>query len=75
MIVYKDAYGASHSTIAGIAKWFVMEGMEAALSRKKQENRRRKVKLGMWKPESAPLPVLPLLRVPPAGPCRQLLMS
>ncbi len=39
----KDAYGASHSTIAGIAKRFVMEGMEAALSRKKQENRRRKV--------------------------------
>ena len=39
----KDAYGASHSTIAGIAKRFVMEGMEAALSRKRQENRRRKV--------------------------------
>lgn len=39
----KDAYGASHSTIAGIAKRFVMEGMEAALGRKKQENRRRKV--------------------------------
>ena len=31
----KDAYGASHSTIAGIAKRFVMEGMEAALGRKK----------------------------------------
>ncbi len=41
----KDAYGASHSTIAGIAKRFVMEGkgMEAALGRKVQENRRRKV--------------------------------
>lgn len=39
----KDAYGASHSTIVGIAKRFVMEGMETALSRKKQENRRRKV--------------------------------
>lgn len=39
----KDAYGASHSTIAGIAKRFVMKGMEAALGRKKQENRRRKV--------------------------------
>mgnify|MGYP001078767020 CR=1 FL=1 len=30
----KDAYGASRSTIAGIAKRFVMEGMEAALGRK-----------------------------------------
>ena len=38
----KDAYGASHSTIAGIAKRFVMEGMEAALSRKKQENQKYK---------------------------------
>ncbi len=43
LTVIKDAYGASHSTIAGIAKRFVMEGMEAALGRKKQENRRRKV--------------------------------
>lgn len=39
----KEAFGASHSTIAGIAKRFVMEGMDAALERKKQENRRRKV--------------------------------
>lgn len=39
----KDAYGASHSTIAGIAKRFVMDGLEAALNRKKQENRYRKV--------------------------------
>ena len=39
----KDAYGASRSTIAGIAKRFVMQGLEAALGRKKQENRRRKV--------------------------------
>lgn len=39
----KDAYGASHSTIAGIAKRFVMDGLEAALGRKEQENRRRKV--------------------------------
>mgnify|MGYP000872852619 CR=1 FL=1 len=39
----KDAYGASRSTIAGVAKRFVMEGMEAALGRKKQENRYRKV--------------------------------
>ena len=38
-----DAYGTSRRTIAGIAKRFVMEGMEAALGRKKQENRRRKV--------------------------------
>ena len=33
----KDAYGASRSTIAGIAKRFVMEGMEAALGRKVQK--------------------------------------
>ena len=39
----KDAYGPSRSTIAGIAKRFVMEGMEAALGRKVQKNRRRKV--------------------------------
>ena len=39
----KDAYGASRTTIAGIARRFVMEGMEAALGRKVQENRRRKV--------------------------------
>ncbi len=39
----KDAFGASHSTIAGIAKRFVMDGMNAALERKKQENRSRKV--------------------------------
>ena len=39
----KDAYGASRSTIAGIAQRFVMEGMEAALGRKVQKNRRRKV--------------------------------
>lgn len=39
----KDAYGASRSTIAGIAKRFVTQGLEAALGRKKQENRHRKV--------------------------------
>jgi len=39
----KEAYGASHSTIAGVAKRFVTEGMEAALGRKTQENRSRKV--------------------------------
>ncbi len=38
-----DAYNASRGTIAGVAKRFVMEGMEAALGRKKQENRCRKV--------------------------------
>ena len=39
----KDAYGAVHSTIAGVAKRFVFEGLEAALGRKKQENYHRKV--------------------------------
>lgn len=39
----KDAYGASRSAIAGVAKRFVMEGMEAALGRKVQKNRHRKV--------------------------------
>ena len=39
----QEAYNASRSTIAGIAKRFVTEGMEAALGRKKQENRYRKV--------------------------------
>ena len=38
----KEAYGASHSTIAGIAQRFVTEGMESALGRKEQ-NRHRKV--------------------------------
>ena len=39
----KEAYGAAHSTIAGVAKRFVMEGMEAALGREEQKNRCRKV--------------------------------
>ncbi len=39
----QEAYGANHNTIAGIAKRFVMDGMEAALERKKQQNRYRKV--------------------------------
>ncbi len=39
----KEAYGTSNGTIAGIAKRFVMEGMEAALERKKQQKRYRKV--------------------------------
>jgi transposase len=39
----KAAYGATNSTIAGVAKRFVHEGLEAALGRKKQENYYRKV--------------------------------
>ncbi len=39
----KEAYGTSNGTIAGIAKRFVLEGMEAALGRRKQQNRYRKV--------------------------------
>jgi hypothetical protein len=39
----KDAYGATHVTIAGVAQRFVFEGVEAALGRKKQENYHRKV--------------------------------
>lgn len=39
----KEAYKTSNNTIATIAKRFVMEGMEAALDRKKQEKRHRKV--------------------------------
>ena len=39
----QDAYKACHSTIAGIAKRFVLEGLESALGRKEQENRCRKV--------------------------------
>ena len=38
-----DAYSASRATIASVAKRFVMEGMEAALGRKVQVNRARKV--------------------------------
>ncbi len=39
----QEAYSASHGTIAGIAKRFVTEGLEAAPGRKKQQNRYRKV--------------------------------
>ena len=39
----KEAYRASHSTIAGVAKRFVLERLEAALGRKEQKNRYRKV--------------------------------
>lgn len=38
-----DAYGVCRGTIAGVARRFVMEGMEAALGRKKQQNYSRKV--------------------------------
>lgn len=39
----KDAYGAAHGTIAGVAKRFVFEGLESALGRKTHDNYRRKV--------------------------------
>ena len=38
-----EAYGVCRGTVAGVAKRFVMEGMEAALGRKTQQNRDRKV--------------------------------
>jgi hypothetical protein len=38
-----NAYGSVRSTIAGIAKRFVFEGLEAALGRKNHDNYRRKV--------------------------------
>ena len=39
----KDAYGASRTTIAALRNGSSWRGMEAALGRKVQENRRRKV--------------------------------
>jgi hypothetical protein len=39
----QESYNAAHSTISGVAKRFVFEGVEAALGRKKQENYHRKV--------------------------------
>jgi len=39
----QDAYRARHSTIASLAKRFVFEGLESALSRKDHSNHRRKV--------------------------------
>jgi hypothetical protein len=39
----RAAYDTTDVTIAHIAKRFVFEGLEAALSRKKQENRHRKI--------------------------------
>ena len=41
----KEAYGASHSTIAGIAQRFVTEGMEAALGRKEQKTDTEKLQV------------------------------
>ncbi len=38
-----EAYGAAIMTVSGIAKRYVLEGMEAALGRKEQENRYRKI--------------------------------
>ena len=59
----KEAYGASHSTIAGIAQRFVTEGMESALGRKEQKNRHRKQGF-------VQLPVRHLRKGLPVGPCR-----
>jgi hypothetical protein len=39
----QSAYKATHHTIAGVAKRFVCDGVEAALGRKEQQNRHRKV--------------------------------
>jgi len=39
----QSAYNATHNTIAGVAKRFVFEGVEAALGRKKQENYHHKI--------------------------------
>jgi len=39
----QDAYNTTSATVAGVAKRFVFEGLEAALGRKQQENRHRKV--------------------------------
>ncbi len=39
----KDVYGVSNGTIPGVAKRFVMEGMEPVLGRKQQQNRHHKV--------------------------------
>ncbi len=38
-----EAYGAAIMTVSGVAKRYVLEGMEAALGRKEQENRHRKI--------------------------------
>lgn len=38
-----EAYQCGRSSVSAIAKRFVLEGLEAALGRKKQQNRRRKI--------------------------------
>jgi hypothetical protein len=39
----QDAYSARHSTIAGLAKRLVFEGLDSALNRKDHSNHRRKM--------------------------------
>lgn len=39
----QDAYNTTSATIAAVAKRFVTDGLEAALGRKQQENRYRKI--------------------------------
>jgi hypothetical protein len=39
----KSAYSVSNGLVSGVAQRFVIEGLEAALGRKVQENRQRKV--------------------------------
>ena len=39
----QDAYKSTHTTIAGIAKRFVFDGLESAIGRKKHDNYRRKI--------------------------------
>lgn len=61
----QEAYSANHNTIAGIAKRFVMEGVEAALGRKEQQNRHCKVT-----GEIGALICAIACSVPPDGPSR-----
>ena len=58
----KEAYGASHSTIAGIAQRFVTESMESALGRKEQKNRHRKKEHLFYLQRHFPFLCLPLKR-------------
>lgn len=52
----KEAYGAVHSTIAGVAKRFVTEGLEAALGRKSRQTVIVRLP-ARSRPAYAPLPV------------------
>lgn len=70
----KEAFGTSNGTIAGIAKRFVTEGMQAALERKKQQNRYRKV-TGDVEAKICAIASLMLPKDVRNGPCRQLQMS